>query len=65
MGILSGYLPSTESQNHRIIEIEGAYKAIESSSLLNAGIQGKADLTHGCILFCHYAGGSAEIMQQV
>ena len=40
-----------ESQNHRIIELEGAYKVIECNPLLNAGIQIKADLTDGGLIF--------------
>ena len=37
--------------NHRIIELEGVYKAIESNPLLRAKKQIKADLTEGCPIF--------------
>ena len=36
------------SYSHRITELEGDYKTIESNSLLKAGIQIKADLIDGC-----------------
>ena len=42
---------TTERQNHGIIELKGAYKAIERNSLLNAGIQIKANLTDGGLMF--------------
>ena len=35
-------------ENHRIVELEEAYKAIESNPLRNAGIHLKASLTDGC-----------------
>ena len=37
--------------NHKIMELEGAYKAIESNPLLNEGIQIKIYLTDGCLGF--------------
>ena len=40
-----------KSSSHRIIELEGSYKAADSNPLLNAGIQVKADLTDGCPIF--------------
>ena len=36
---------------HRIIDLEGAYKAIESNPLLNAGIKIKGHLPCGCLNF--------------
>ena len=39
------------SQNHRIIGVARAYKAIESNPLLNAGIEIKAYLTGGSLIF--------------
>ena len=48
---ISGSSGLLESWNHRIIELEGAYKAIKSNPLLIAGIQIKGDLTGGCPVF--------------
>ena len=36
-----------ESKYHKVIELEGAYKAMGSNPVLNAVIQVKADLTQG------------------
>ena len=62
--------PPTHRNSHRIIELERAYKAIESNFLLKAGIQIKVYLTDAvcsaiftrrfnyCALFVHIYTGS-------